>query len=35
MADFDPELIRIYPTRIIVWGIDSNAFRPNSRAIER
>ena len=35
MADFDPELIRIYPTRIIGWGIDLNAFRPNSRDIER
>ena len=35
MAEFAPELIRIYPTRIIGWGIDSNAFRQNSRDIER
>ena len=35
-ANFDPELIRIYPTRIIGWGIDSSdAFRSNSRTIER
>jgi len=26
MADFDPELIRIYPTRIIGWGIDSTVY---------
>ncbi len=35
-ANFDPELIRIYPTRIIGWGIDSSeAFHANSRSIER
>lgn len=30
---FDPEIIRIYPTRIISWGIDSNAFSPSSRKV--
>jgi pyridoxamine 5'-phosphate oxidase family protein len=32
MADFDPELIRLTPTRIIGWGIEGDAFQPNSRA---
>jgi pyridoxamine 5'-phosphate oxidase family protein len=32
-ADFDPELIRIYPSRIVGWGIDSDAFQANSRAV--
>ena len=35
---FDPELIRIYPRRIIGWGIDidanTNAFARNSRTLE-
>jgi pyridoxamine 5'-phosphate oxidase family protein len=35
MADFDPELIRIYPTRIVGWGLDSDAFHSNSRTIKR
>lgn len=30
---FDPEIIRIYPTRIISWGIDSDAFNPSSRKV--
>jgi len=35
-ANFDPELIRIYPKRIIGWGIDSDtAFQSNSRTVER
>jgi pyridoxamine 5'-phosphate oxidase family protein len=34
-ANFDPELIRIYPKRIIGWGIDSDtAFQSNSRTVE-
>jgi pyridoxamine 5'-phosphate oxidase family protein len=32
-ADFDPELIRIYPSRIAGWGIDTDAFRANSRSV--
>ena len=31
---FDPEFIRIHPTRIVSWGVDSDAFRPNNRAVE-
>src|SRR5436309_9753803 len=35
---FDPQLIRIYPRRIIGWGIDvdanTNAFARNSRTVE-
>jgi pyridoxamine 5'-phosphate oxidase family protein len=34
MEDFSDELIRIFPRRIVSWGIDSNAFRPNSRAVD-
>ena len=32
--DFDPELIRIFPRRIISWGIDSDAFHPSRRTVE-
>lgn len=32
-AGFDPELIRITPTRIVAWGIDTDAFHPNSRSV--
>ncbi len=32
-ADFDRELIRITPTKIVAWGIDTDAFRPNSRSV--
>ncbi len=34
MANFDPELIRITPTRIVGWGIDGDAFRANNRAVK-
>jgi pyridoxamine 5'-phosphate oxidase family protein len=34
MQDFDDELIRITPRRIISWGVESDAFRPNSRGVE-
>lgn len=34
IASFAPELIRVYPNRIIGWGIDSDAFRSMSRTIE-
>src|SRR5215217_9777190 len=33
MEDFSEELIRIFPRRIVGWGIDSNAFRPHSRSV--
>ena len=32
-ADFDPELIRITPRRIVAWGIDTDTFRANSRSV--
>jgi pyridoxamine 5'-phosphate oxidase family protein len=34
MKNFAPELIRIYPTRIISWGIDGDAFHSSSRKVE-
>ncbi len=34
MEDFADELIRIFPRRIVGWGIDSDAFRPNSRTVD-
>lgn len=32
-AEFDAEMIRVVPQRIVGWGIDSDAFRPNSRSV--
>ena len=32
-ADFDAELIRLVPERIVVWGIDTDPFRPHSRSV--
>lgn len=32
-GDFDDELIRITPTQIVGWGIDTDAFHPSSRKI--
>jgi len=32
---FDEELIRIFPQRIVGWGIDSDAFSRNSRSVGR
>ena len=32
-ADFDEELIRIYPGRIVGWGLDTDAYSPNSRSV--
>jgi pyridoxamine 5'-phosphate oxidase family protein len=29
----DPEFIRIHPTRILSWGIDSDPHHPNSRRV--
>jgi pyridoxamine 5'-phosphate oxidase family protein len=31
--DFDVELVRLHPTRIIGWGIDTDALSPNSRSV--
>ena len=28
------ELIRIYPTRIVGWGLDTDAYKRNSRSIQ-
>lgn len=30
---FSEELIRIHPRRIVGWGLDSDAYEPNSRSI--
>jgi len=32
-SDFDAELIRLHPSRIVGWGIDTDAFSPNSRSV--
>src|SRR5215210_2244652 len=32
-SDFDAELIRIVPGRIVGWGIDTDPYRPNSRVV--
>ena len=32
-ADFDEEMIRLHPERIVGWGMDSDAFHPNSRRV--
>jgi pyridoxamine 5'-phosphate oxidase family protein len=33
MESFAEEMIRIYPRRIVSWGVDSDAFSPNSRSV--
>lgn len=32
---FSEELIRIWPERIVGWGLDSDAYRPNARSVAR
>jgi pyridoxamine 5'-phosphate oxidase family protein len=32
MENFAEEMIRIHPRRIVSWGVDSDAFSPNSRS---
>lgn len=32
-ADFGAEMIRLHPERIVGWGLDTDAFRPNSRSV--
>lgn len=31
--DFDAELIRVHPARIVGWRIDTDPYRPNSRSV--
>jgi pyridoxamine 5'-phosphate oxidase family protein len=33
MEDFAEEIIRIHPHRVVSWGVDSDAFSPNSRSV--
>jgi pyridoxamine 5'-phosphate oxidase family protein len=33
-AHFGAELIRLLPERIVGWGLDTDAYRPNSRSVE-
>ena len=33
MEDFADESIRIFPQRIVGWGIDSDAYKQNSRSV--
>jgi pyridoxamine 5'-phosphate oxidase family protein len=32
--DFDAELIRIRPSRIVAWGVETDPFQRNSRAVQ-
>ena len=34
VSSFAPEIIRVYPTRIIAWGIESDAYQAQSRTVE-
>jgi len=34
VEDFAEELIRIFPRRIVGWGIDASAFRWHSRSVD-
>jgi pyridoxamine 5'-phosphate oxidase family protein len=33
VPDFSEELIRIFPRRVVGWGLDSGAFKANSRSV--
>jgi pyridoxamine 5'-phosphate oxidase family protein len=33
ISDFDPEFIRLVPTHIAVWGIETDGFHPVSRTV--
>ena len=35
VSSFAPEIIRVYPIRIIGWGIDGDAYQAQSRTVER
>jgi pyridoxamine 5'-phosphate oxidase family protein len=30
---FDADVVRIFPQRIVEWGLDSDAYSPNSRSV--
>ena len=32
-SDFDAELIRLHPSRIVGWGVDTDPYHPNSRSV--
>lgn len=32
-ARFDDEFIRLFPTRIVGWGLDTDPFHPNGRSV--
>ena len=34
VSSFSPEIIRVYPVRIIGWGIDSDTYQAQSRTVE-
>ncbi|HEV8044612.1 MAG TPA: PPOX class F420-dependent oxidoreductase [Rubrobacter sp.] len=33
VPDFSDEVIRIFPQRIVGWGIDSDSYKPNARSV--
>ncbi len=34
VSSFVPEIIRVFPTRIISWGLEGDAYHSNSRSVE-
>ncbi len=34
VPSFSPEIIRVYPVKIIAWGIDSDTYQAQSRTVE-
>ncbi|MGH3106785.1 MAG: hypothetical protein ACRDM3_06275 [Rubrobacteraceae bacterium] len=34
-SSFDAHAVHIFPKRIVGWGLDSGAFRSNSRTVEK
>lgn len=34
VPSFAPEIIRVYPTRIIAWGLEGDAYQAQSRTVE-
>ena len=32
-ARFDDEFIRLFPARIVAWGLDTDPFHPNGRSV--
>ena len=34
VPSFVPEIIRVFPTRIISWGLEGDAYHSNSRSVE-